>query len=77
MYNFYVGGVYLHPFLVALFLAVAAARPAGMLLNRFRIYARVWHPGLMDTALFFVLYAGMVCLLVPDVLRMTFRLWFG
>ncbi|MBK5911793.1 hypothetical protein CCR85_09870 [Rhodothalassium salexigens] len=71
-----IDGVFVSPFLVALVLAAVAARPVGLLLNRLGLYRLVWNPGVFDAALFFLLYAGFCCLMVPDILEIYLTRFF-
>jgi branched-subunit amino acid transport protein len=67
-------GIYIHPFMIALLLAFISIRPTNNLLNRIGFYRHVWHPGMFDTALFFILYALFIALLVPDVIMAIFHM---
>jgi protein AaeX len=64
--DYYFYGVYVHPYMLALFLSFIVIRPLGLLLNRLNVYRHVWHAGLFDTALFIILFGVFVSLLVPD-----------
>jgi hypothetical protein len=69
-------GIYIHPFLIGFLFAFIAIRPTNHLLNHFDFYRHVWHPGLFDTALFFILYALFMAMLVPDVVMAIFHMIF-
>lgn len=66
-------GVLVHPYVLAMLLSFIALWPLVQLLNRFGIYRYVWHAGLFDIALFFVLYGAFICLLVPGLPSGLFR----
>jgi hypothetical protein len=61
-------GVFVHPYMLALVLAIAASRPFCLVLNRCGFYRYVWHPGLFDMAVFFLLYGVFVWVFVPDIM---------
>lgn len=65
-------GVLVHPYMLALILAIVASRPLCLLLSRLGFYRYVWHPGLFDMAVFFLLYGAFVWLFVPDLLSSLF-----
>ncbi len=68
-------GIYIHPFLIGFLLAFLAIRPANYLLNRIGLYKHVSHPGLFDTAMFFIMYAICVAMLAPDMITPIFHLF--
>ena len=57
------GGVFVHPLLIAAFLAFVAAELIGWALAKARLYRFVWHRGLFDVALTVVLWAGIAGLI--------------
>lgn len=65
-------GFFMHPYMLALILAITGSRPLCLLLNRCGLYRYVWHPGLFDMAVFFLLYGAFVWLFVPDLLSSLF-----
>lgn len=72
IHDFAFWGVLLHPYMIALILAIACSRPACVGLNRLGFYRYVWHPGLFDFAIFFLLYGVFLWLLIPDFLSGLF-----
>lgn len=65
-------GVSFHPYMLALILAIAASRPVCLVLGRLGFYRHVWHPGLFDMAVFFLLYGAFVWMFVPELLSGMF-----
>ncbi|WP_230480739.1 DUF1656 domain-containing protein [Sphingomonas sp. Leaf21] len=57
------GGVFVHPLLIAALLAFVMAELIGWALSRFRLYRFVWHRGLFDVALTVILWAGLAGIL--------------
>lgn len=57
------GGVFVHPLLIAAVLAFAAAELIGWALARTQLYRFVWHRGLFDVALTVILWAGLAGLI--------------
>lgn len=57
------GGVFVHPLLLAAFLAFVAAQAIGWAAGRAHFYRLVWHRGLFDVALTVILWAGIAALL--------------
>lgn len=60
-------GVLVHPYVLAIALSFITLWPLVRILNILGVYRHVWHAGLFDTALFFVLYGAFICLLVPGL----------
>lgn len=58
-----IGGVYVHPLLLAACLAFPAAELLGWALARLGFYRIVWHRGLFDVAMTVVLWAGIATLI--------------
>ncbi|MCT8003398.1 DUF1656 domain-containing protein [Sphingomonas sanguinis] len=56
-------GVFVHPLLIAAFLAFVGAELIGWALAKARLYRFVWHRGLFDVALTVILWAGIAGLL--------------
>jgi len=57
------GGVFVHPLLIAAVLAFALAEAIGWALARTQLYRFVWHRGLFDVALTVILWAGLAGLI--------------
>jgi hypothetical protein len=72
IHDFAFWGVFLHPYMIALIMAIALSRPTCVGLNRLGFYRFVWHPGLFDFAIFFLLYGVFLWLLIPDFLSGLF-----
>lgn len=64
-----IGGVYLHPLLVAALLAFPAAGAAEWLLARVGAYRFVWHRGLFDVALTIILWGAIAALLAGETFK--------
>ncbi len=62
------GGVYVHPLLVAAAGAMVLARGLEWLLSRTGAYRYIWHRGLFDVALTILLWGGLATLLSTDSL---------
>lgn len=58
-----IGGVFVHPLLIAAVLAFVAAELIGWALTKVRLYRFVWHRGLFDVALTIILWAGIAGLI--------------
>lgn len=58
-----VGGVYLHPLLVAAAGAMVLVRGLEWLLSRTGAYRFIWHRGLFDVALTILIWGGLAALL--------------
>lgn len=65
-------GVLVHPYLLALLCSLIAIKPISMLMNYAGVYRRIWHAGLFDTAVFLILFGGIVYLLVPGIAASLF-----
>lgn len=57
------GGVFVHPLLIAAVLAFVLAELIGWALSATRLYRFVWHRGLFDVALTVILWAGLAGLI--------------
>ncbi|MEW6598729.1 MAG: DUF1656 domain-containing protein [Pseudomonadota bacterium] len=63
--EFDVFGVFLSPVLVSAAVAVVAAALLRAVLVRLSAYRLVWHPALVDTALFVIVWAALASLQFP------------
>ncbi|GAA0527512.1 hypothetical protein FHS83_002194 [Rhizomicrobium palustre] len=70
--DYAVFGVLIHPYMLALIFAILVSRPVCLLINRAGFYRFVWHPGLFDMAVFFLLYGIFVWMFVPGLLSGAF-----
>ena len=66
--EFNVGGVFISSVLVSALIALAAAFLLRRLLLWAGAYRLIWHPALFDTALFVILWAGVIALPLPIAL---------
>ena len=57
------GGVYVHPLLIAAVLAFILAEMLGWVLARTGFYRMVWHRGLFDVAMTVIIWAALAALL--------------
>lgn len=57
------GGVYVHPLLIAAMLAFILAELIGWGLSRTGFYRLVWHRGLFDVAMTVILWAALAAFL--------------
>jgi hypothetical protein len=67
-----IGGVFVHPLLVAACLAFPLAELTGWALARLGFYRLIWHRGLFDVAMTVVLWAGIADLITGGTLRAAF-----
>jgi hypothetical protein len=66
--EFNLGGVFISSVLVSALIALVAAFIVRRLLAMAGAYRLIWHPALFDTALFVILWAGVVALPLPIAL---------
>ncbi len=67
-----IAGVFVHPLLIAVCLALPLAQLIGWALGRIGFYRLVWHRGLFDVALTIVLWAGIGALITGGSLAPAF-----
>lgn len=67
-----IGGVYVHPLLIAAVLAFAGTEMASWLLGRAGFYRFVWHRGLFDVAIVIVLWGGIAALITRGDIAAAF-----